>query len=374
MRIGLVCHPGYGGSGRTACRLAEELADRGHEVHLVARERPPWWPVNRSDLRFYPTDPIAYPLFAGDLDVLAMASRLAELINAADLELLHVHYAVPHALSAGLARSMAKLERLVPILVTLHGTDVTVLGLQPAVTSVLHFALANCQALTAVSDDLARQAERTFGLKDLNVIPGFVDVEACRRRFVPPERRLQFAPDAEPLLLHLSNFRPVKRSVDSVEVLARVAARRPCRLLLVGCGPDLGDCLERARRLGVDDRVQVIGFCEDVVELLSLADVLLVPSAQEAFGLAALEAMSCCLPVVASRVGGLPELMGEGASGLLCRPGDVEAMAAATLSLVENPLLAHRLGARGRARAETLFAAPLIVERYLDQYRRLLDQ
>jgi N-acetyl-alpha-D-glucosaminyl L-malate synthase BshA len=373
MRIGLVCHAGLGGSGRTACRLAEELADRGHDVHLVARERPPWWPVHRTDLRFHATDAIAYPLFGGNLDGLAMTGRLAELIAAEDLELLHVHYAVPHAVSAGLARAMAQPRRPLPIIVTLHGTDVTVLGRQPAVASVLRFALMDCEALTAVSTDLARQAERTLGVAAPDVIPGFIDVEACRRRVVPPESRRRFASDAEPLLLHLSNFRPVKRSGDVVEVLARVAARRPCRLLLVGSGPDLPDCLERAQRLGVEDRVQALGFREDVVELLSMADVLLVPSALEAFGLAALEAMGCGLPVVASRVGGLPELLGEGVSGLLCPPGDVEAMAAATLSLLEDPALARRLGDGGRARAETLFAAPLIVERYLAQYRRLLS-
>jgi len=372
MRIGLVCHPGYGGSGRTACRLAEALAERGHSVHLVARARPPWWPEGRSDLSFHGTDPVDYPLFPGDQSVLAMASRLARLVVEEQLELLHVHYAVPHAVSAGLARAMAKLDRPLPILITLHGTDVTILGAQPAVAPVLAFALAGCEAVTAVSTDLAWQARCAFGREAVEVIPGFVDPDVFRRRSVPPARRRRFAPDDEPLLLHLSNFRPVKRTGDVVEVLARVAARRPCRLLLVGDGPERSACLERARQLGVADRVQAPGPSREVVELLSMADVLLLPSAMEAFGLAALEAMGCSLPVVASRVGGLPELMGEGISGFLCPVGDVEAMAAATLALLEDRGLARRLGAGGRARAETLFATSSVVERYVGLYRRLL--
>lgn len=373
MRIGLVCHSGYGGSVRTTCRLAVALAEREHSVHLVAQAPPPWWPQQpRPNLHYQAVPEIAGFPFPDDLGIPAMAATLAELAQRVSLDLLHVHYAVPHAVSATLARAMLAEALRLPLLVTLHGTDVSVLGQQAPMTAVLRHTLSRCDGITAVSRALAQQARSSFDLSAIQVIPGFVDVSRFRRIDCPVEERRMFAGDDEPLLLHLSNFRPVKRSLDSVAVLARVNAQRPCRLLLVGAGPDLQACLQRARQLGVADRVIPLGPRADVVVLLSLADVLLLPSAKEAFGLVALEAMSCSLPVVASRVGGLLEVLGEEDAGVLCQPGDVAAMAEAALAVVEDPALARRLASRGRARAETLFDQERIIERYVRLYRRLL--
>lgn len=375
MRIGLLCHRGFGGSVRTACRLALALAKRGHCVHLVAEARPPWWPRQpRPGLRYWSVDPIAGCPFTGDLGLLAMAARLAEVAERAQLDLLHVHHAVPHVVSADLARSMLGTRRRLPLLLTLHGTDVSVLGQQPAVAAVLRHTLARCDGITAVSSALACQAERSFSLPPIPVIPGFVDVGVFRRQAPPPAQRRCWAADEEALLLHLSNFRPVKRSQDTVAVLARVAAERPCRLLLVGDGPERAACQQLARRLGVSERVRAPGSRVDVVALLSMTEVLLLPSAEEAFGLAALEAMSCSLPVVASRVGGLPELLGEEEAGRLCPPGDVAAMAEATLAILSDPHLGQRFASRGRARAEALFDEPQVVERYLNMYRQVLGR
>lgn len=372
MRVGIVCYPSVGGSGIVATELAAQLARRGHEIHVISAELP--FRLNQFEerIRFHQVDAPSYPLFRDSPFLLALASKIVEVHRIAGLDVLHVHYAVPHATAAYLAREM-----IGPggprVVTTLHGTDITVVGSDPSYGEIVSFSINHSDAVTAVSDSLRQDALSLLPIhRPIQVIPNFLD---CRRwhRVEPGRLTQRLVRRGERVLIHMSNFRPVKRTQDVIEVFARVAAELPARLILVGDGPDLAPALALAERLGVLDRILVLGNQEQVAPLLSMADVLLLPSQQESFGLAALEAMACGLPVVASRTGGLPEVVVDGETGFLCPVGDVEAMAKRVLWILQDEELHRRLGAAAVARVRQHFCAAKVVPQYEALYAHLLS-
>lgn len=365
LRIGIACYPTFGGSGILATELGVALADRGHEVHLLAYSVPPRLPPD-SKVKSHRVNVSAYPLFKFPPYDLALAAKMRELLVEVPLDILHVHYAIPHALCAYLARQMAP-ETRAKVITTLHGTDITVVGSDSAYREVTCFGLQHSDRVIAVSEYLAGETRRIFGDPcDIVVIPNFVDT----RRFAPlPAPR---EPGAERRIIHISNFRPVKRPQDVVRAFARIAREIDGALVLVGDGPELAPCLELARDLDVHDRVDAVGPVSDVETLLASSSLLLQPSGSEAFGLAALEAMSCGVPVVGYRVGGLPEVVVDGETGFLVPFQRVDTLAARALEILQSPALAERFSRAGRARAEALFSIDGSVLRHEQLYREAL--
>jgi N-acetyl-alpha-D-glucosaminyl L-malate synthase BshA len=370
LRVGIACWPTYGGSGAVATELGLALADHGHEVHFMTYAPPVRLDVLRRDVFFHQVSVSAYPLFRYPPYDLALASKMAEVSEERHLDLLHVHYALPHAVAALLARDL--LGGGGPrILLTLHGTDITVLGTDPAYRRTTRFAIDRCDGVTAVSQWLVDETIRVFQPhRPMRRIPNFVDLE----RFRPgAEEGLhgRLAAPGEAVLMHVSNFRPVKRVQDVVRVFAKVKAVRPARLVMVGDGPDRPAAEDEARRLGVADHVSFLGERLEIEGLLAAADLFLLPSESESFGLAALEAMACGVPVIGTRTGGLPELVEEGVSGHLCTVGDADCMAATAGGLLaDRPRLeACRRAARARA---AQFARADVVRLYEDLYAEIL--
>ncbi len=373
MRVAIACYPTYGGSGVVATELGLALAERGHEMHFLSYEPPHrLGPVDefRPNIFFHEVQVTAYPLFRYPPYDLALASKMVEVCEAHGVELIHAHYAVPHAISAVLAREM--LGNGVKVLTTLHGTDVTLVGQDKSYLPVTRYGILRSDMVTAVSRHLADETRRVHcGTCDIRVIHNFVDT----KRFAPRScagTRAHFAAEGERVLVHVSNYRPVKRATDVVEIFARVHARLPSRLLLVGDGPDLPAVEERASQLGVADRVTSLGQRGEIERLLACCDLMLLPSASESFGLAALEAMSCGVPVVASEVGGLPEVIEDGRSGLLCPVGDTAAMAARAVALLADRKAHRAMGAAARLRAVERFDRSMGVASYESAYRELL--
>lgn len=375
MKIGITCYPTYGGSGSLATDLGLHLARRGHEIHFISYSQPFRLQGYQERVYFHEASVGHYPLFEYPPYTLALASRMAEVAAQHELDLLHVHYALPHAVSAYLARQL--LARTPPALVTtLHGTDITLLGSAPAFFPMIKFSIEQSDRVTCVSDFLANETRRVFGVtQPLDVIHNFVDTEIFTpRRLDDDARRLDLAPAGVPIIMHLSNFRPVKRLPDVIAAFARVRRQRPARLVLVGDGPDWPTALAQAEALGVHRDVVALGRQDAVENLLKLADVFLLPSETESFGLAALEAMASGVPVVASRVGGLPEVVEDGVCGLLVPPGDVDGLAHALERLLADPALRSRMGAAARDRAVGFFDAGLIVPRYEALYQTTIEQ
>jgi len=376
MRIGIACHETVGGSGTLAVSLAQALASYGHGVHLIARDCPLRLEPDRlpHGLRLHRYGCFDYPPIGTAQYALTLASKLAEVAWAERLDLLHVHYAVPHAVSAYLAREMLRGRHRLPIVTTLHGTDVTIVGNDPSYHAVTRFALAQCDGLTAVSRYLADQVDRNFQLPGVRVIPNFVNPDLFQRGTDDSGLRSRLAPRGQKLLIHVSNFRPVKQVGQCVEVLARLARCIPCRLVMVGDGPETRTAHERARQLGVEHDVLFVGVQSRIEDYLSVADLLLLPSQTESFGLAALEAMSCEVPVIASAVGGLPEVIEDRVTGRLLPPGDIEGMAAAAVEILTNRDLHQAMGQACRSRVLALFNANRVVPLYLDDYRQVIDR
>jgi N-acetyl-alpha-D-glucosaminyl L-malate synthase BshA len=372
-RVGLVCYPSQGGSGIVATELARELAQRGHCAHVISYQAPfrlagPQRHAQHN-IAFHQVEVPTYPLFVYPPYTVALANKIAEVARYERLDLVHVHYAVPHAVSAALARAMLAPLPL-PVIATLHGTDVTQTGVDPGIREALTWSLQQCDAVTAVSDALAARAREAFGLPEVRRLYNFIDPAVMRRR-PNVELRARFAGPDDAVLMHASNFRPVKNVADVVRILAAVVEARPAVLLLCGDGPEAGTARRLARELGVEDRVHFVGLEDDMAAMLSIADVFLLPSTFESFGLAALEAMACEVPVVCSDAGGLPEVVVDGETGFLCPAGNVEAMARAVLRCLEPPRLArmrhqarriatHRFGsARILPQVEALYAEVL---------------
>lgn len=371
MRIGITCYPTYGGSGAVATELGLKLAERGHEVHFISYAQPFRLGSFRERVFFHEVEMEAYPLFEHPPYSLALAVAIHDTARSRELDLIHAHYAIPHATSAWIAREMLAGERDLPVVTTLHGTDITLVGGHPSFHAITRFSILRSTRVTAVSDFLRDETVRIFDVPrgGIDVIPNFIDTTLYRRDKLPCHRSV-LAPEGEAIVMHVSNFRPVKRAVDVVEVFARIRAALPARLVLVGDGPDRPVALERARELGIQDHVLFLGKHASVDELLSCADLFLLPSQSESFGLAALEAMACGAPVVASAVGGIPEVVDDGVSGFLLPPGDVEGMAEAALTLLRDPARWKAASEAGRAVALERFSS----ERVVPVYERLYSE
>ena len=377
MRIGITCYPTYGGSGVVATELGIELAAAGHEVHFISYSQP--FRLNgRDDGIYYHEVPVSsYPLFEFPPYDLALASRMAEVAEFCSLDLLHVHYAIPHSVSALLARQMlAARGRRLPFVTTLHGTDITLVGLDRSYLPITRYSIQESDGVTSISSYLKEKTVEDFDVtRPIEVIPNFVNCDVympIKDESRRAEARKRLAKPDEAILMHLSNFRPVKRVVDVVKVFAQVVREVPAQLVLVGDGPDRSAAEWLAHDLGINDKVHFLGKQERVNELLPLADLMLMPSELESFGLAALEAMACKVPAIATRVGGVPELIDDGVTGLLYRVGDVEGMAAGAIALLKDRdrLEAMRDEARKTARAR--FCATLVLPQYLKYYEQVL--
>jgi N-acetyl-alpha-D-glucosaminyl L-malate synthase BshA len=379
-RIGITCYPTYGGSGVVATELGIELAARGHDVHFITSSPPFRLNGREANIRFHEVAVYNYPLFEHPPYDLALATRMAEVAEFYALDLLHVHYAIPHSISGILARQMLETQqeaarrRYLPIITTLHGTDITLVGLDRSYLPITRFGIEQSDGVTAISSHLRERTREAFNIQgEIEVIRNFVNCDVYVR--VPTkvaEMRPRFAAPNEKLLVHLSNFRPVKRILDVVEVFAKVAAAIPARLMLIGDGPDRSSAEYLAMNLGVADRVHFLGKQDNVNELLPLADLMLMPSEMESFGLAALEAMACSVPTIATRVGGVPELIDDGSNGLLFPVGDTDAMAAASIALLNDPARQAAMSAAARRTAQDRFCSTRIIPLYEAYYERVL--
>ena len=375
MKIGITCYPTYGGSGAVATELGLALAGRGHEVHFVTYAQPFRLVGLHENVFYHEVEMEDYPLFEHPPYSLALAVALHDAVRREGLDLLHVHYAIPHAASAYLARQMLAGERQPKIVTTLHGTDITLLGLHPSFHAITRFSILQSDGISAVSRFLKDETVRDFSVpaNRVDVIPNFVDTNVWRPDREPCHRS-KLAPEGQKIVMHVSNFRAVKRVQDVVEVFAKIRREVPSRLVLVGDGPERPRALKRAADLGLRDDVLFLGRHGSVEEILSCADLFLLPSQSESFGLAALEAMACGAPVVASRAGGLPEVVEDGSTGYLLPVGATDEMAKAGVRILCDPALAKRLSEAGRALALERFSSEAIVPQYEALYERVLAQ
>jgi N-acetyl-alpha-D-glucosaminyl L-malate synthase BshA len=379
MRIGITCYPTYGGSGVVATELGIELAALGHEVHFISYSQPFRLSGRDNGIEYHEVHVSSYPLFEFPPYDLALASRMAEVAEFHELDLLHVHYAIPHSVSALLARQMlAARGRRLPFVTTLHGTDITLVGLDRGYLPITRYAIQESDGVTAISNYLKEETVHDFGVtRGIEVIPNFVNCNEyapIKDETARAEARRRLAKPGEAILMHLSNFRPVKRVVDVVKLFALVARELPARLVLVGDGPERSAAEWLAHDLQINDRVHFMGKQERVNELLPLADLMVMPSELESFGLAALEAMACKVPSIATRVGGVPELIDDGVTGLLYPVGNVEEMAAGAVSLLKDRSRLEAMRDAGRKTAQNQFCSSLVVPQYVRYYEQVLAQ
>ena len=379
MNVGIVCYASVGGSGIVATELAKALADRGHQVRLISTEMPFRVSNLRVGLAFHAVQTPGYPLFREPQYLLSLANKIVQVSHEHQLDIIHAHYAIPHAAAAYLARQILanRSGTKVPhVITTLHGTDVTLIGSDSSYSETAAFCIDQSDGVTAVSASLRDDTYREMRVRaDIRVIPNFLDC-SYHLRSENPVLRARFAgedPETR-LVIHVSNFRPVKRAEAVVDIFDRIRQRVPSRLLLVGDGPDLDKAGRRARELGLGAAVEQLGEQEEVVPLLSVADLFLLPSEQESFGLAALEAMACQVPVVASRVGGLPEIIDHGVTGFLHPPDDIDAMAASAVALLTDPARHQAVTEAALAVVLQRFCANEIVRRYEAFYREVIER
>lgn len=373
MKIGITCYPTYGGSGAVATELGIGLAARGHEVHFISYAQPFRLSGFHERVYFHEVEIERYPLFEHNHYTLALAATIHDTSLREGLDIVHVHYAIPHATSAWIAREMLDGEAAPPLVTTLHGTDVTLVGTQPSFKPITRFSILRSQGITAVSEFLKDVTVCDFDVpaNRVRVIPNFVNTDVFRPASDPRHRRI-FAPAGERIVMHISNFRPVKRVQDVIEVFTRIRKRIPARLVMVGDGPDRPRAAQRVGELGIDRDVVFLGKHASVEELLGLADLFLLTSDSESFGLAALEAISCGVPVVGYRAGGLPEVVSHGENGFLVRVGALDEAADAGMCLLGDPAVWKRFSEAGRATALAEFATERVLPRYEDFYRSLL--
>jgi len=375
VRIGITCYPTYGGSGAVATELGMELARRGHEVHFISYAQPFRLPHFMERVFFHEVEIARYPLFEYPPYDLALAVTMHEVALQRELDLLHVHYAIPHATSAWIAKEMLGSHHDLRIITTLHGTDITLVGQERSFWEITRFSIRRSDGITAVSEYLKRETVDKFQVpaEDIEVIPNFIDLAHYDRDRYPCRKSALLEP-GEKMVMHISNFREVKRVRDVVRIFAGIARAVPSRLVLVGDGPDRSAAMDEAQSLGVEKRVVFLGKQDSVAELLACADLFLLPSASESFGLAALEAMAIGVPVIATRAGGIPEVVEHGVSGYLAELGAVEEMADAGVALLRDADRWLKASLAGRAIAVERFGADAIVPQYEEYYHRVLGR
>ncbi len=368
MNIGIICYASVGGSGVVATELGRSLAARGHRVHVISTDLPFRQDKFQAGLSFHQVLTPTYPLFREPQYLLSLANKVVQVAREFRLDLIHAHYAVPHATAALLARQVLESTWDAPaprLVATLHGTDITLVGNDPSYSEIVAYSIEQSDVVTAVSESLRASTYKELGVqREIEVSPNFLDCALHRRRSVP-ELRKRFAPDpATRIVMHVSNFRPVKRIDAVMQIFARIRREVPSKLLLVGDGPELATAYRLIRELDLSDSVEAVGAQEEVQSLLSVADVFLLPSAQESFGLAGLEAMACEVPVVASAVVGLPEVIEHGVTGFLHPPDDLDAMAASAVSLLRDPARHRAMALAARERVADRFCVDRVVPMY----------
>jgi len=356
-----------------ATELGMELAARNHDVHFISYAPPIRMNPNDPHIHFHEVEVASYPLFDHPPYTLALATKMLEVFEAQALDLLHVHYAIPHSVSALLARSMAEPHRL-PFITTLHGTDITLVGSNRSYLPITKFSIEQSNGVTTISRYLLNQTIKEFDIKrPMEVIPNFVNCDLYARND-NPELRAQWAPHGEPILMHLSNFRPVKRLTDVIEIFALVRARMPAKLILIGDGPDRGAAEYLVRKNKLQKDVLFLGKQDQVYEKLSLADLFLMPSELESFGLAALEAMACEVPVIATNVGGVPEVVEHGVDGYLVEPEDVTGAARYAIDILSRADRGREMGHTARLNAKKKFCSNDVIPQYEAYYRKVLAE
>ncbi|HEX2597935.1 MAG TPA: N-acetyl-alpha-D-glucosaminyl L-malate synthase BshA [Terriglobales bacterium] len=376
MNIGITCYPTYGGSGVVATELGLELGQRGHQVHFISYSQPIRLTGPQPNIHYHEVEVSRYPLFDFPPYDLALATRMAEVSEFYDLDLLHVHYAIPHSVSAMLAKQMlaaGPAKRKLPFVTTLHGTDITLVGQDRSYLPITRFSIEQSDGVTAISEYLRERTVREFEVRnEIKVIHNFVNCDVYVRDDGAEQRRAEFVTRDERLLVHLSNFRPVKRLADVIEVFDRVHKKIPSKLLLIGDGPDRSQAEWLAMRKGIHDDVIFLGKQDRVNEKLAMADVMLLPSQLESFGLAALEAMACEVVPIATNVGGIPEVIEHGKNGFLADVGDVETMAQCAIEILADESKLRAMGKASRTSAQARFCASKIIPQYEEFYRRVV--
>lgn len=378
MKIGITCYPTYGGSGVVATELGLELARRDHEIHFISYSQPIRLTDHEPNIHYHEVEVTRYPLFDYPPYDLALATRMAEVSQLYELDLLHVHYAIPHSVSAMLAKQMLAAtppRKHLPFVTTLHGTDITLVGLDRSYLPITRFSIEQSDGVTAISQYLRARTVKLFDVKNqIEVIPNFVNCDEYLRKAEWQEQRKEYAADHERILVHLSNFRPVKRILDVIEIFDRVRKSIPSKLLLVGDGPDRSQAEWLAVQKGIHEHVLFLGKQDRVQEKLAISDVMLLPSELESFGLAALEAMACEVVPIATRAGGLPEVVEHGVTGFLADVGDVETMARYATDLLSDEARLRQMGKQARDGARARFCTSKIIPLYEDFYRRVLER
>lgn len=370
MKIGMLCYWNYGGSAVVAAELGKQLANRGHQVHFISAERPFRLAEYHPNTYLHQTGEFNYPVFSSTPFFLLQVNKIIEVVKSQQLEILHAHYAIPHCLSAVFARQI--MGDTIPVITTLHGTDITLVGQNKEFYQITKYGLENSDVLTAVSKSLAKETQQVFELKDPpRVFYNFLDSKHFFRQ-CDDSLRKSYATDDEKIIIHISNFRPVKNVPDVIDVFYAISELLPSQLILVGAGPDMADVREKVTRLNLNSKVHYVGQQADIVPLLSIADLMLLPSQRESFGLVALEALACGVPVVASNVGGLPEVVPNGIAGFLTDFGDVVTMSQRAVEILSNEDLLQKMRVAGRLWAKSKFSAEHWVNCYEDLYYSLV--
>jgi N-acetyl-alpha-D-glucosaminyl L-malate synthase BshA len=374
MKIGIICYPTYGGSGVVATELGKALAAVGHEVHFITYTQPPRLDFFSENIFYHEVSVASYPLFEYLPYESALASKMVDVTVNEQLDLIHVHYAIPHASAAYLAKQILKYKGIhVPVITTLHGTDITLVGRDPSFEPVVTFSINESDGVTAVSESLRDDTYSSFEiLSNIEVIPNFIDLERFQKQ--PKEHfKLAICPNGEKLLMHTSNFRKVKRIEDIIQVFAKVQKQVPSKLLLVGDGPERSGIEALCRDLGVASDVRFLGKLDTIEEALSLADLFFLTSEKESFGLAALEAMACEVPVISSNAGGIPEVNIHGITGYVSEIGDIDDMVANTVKILQDEALHNQMKANALARAKD-FSLEKILPMYERFYEKIVGQ
>ena len=374
MNIGITVYPTYGGSGIVGSELGRDLAERGHNVHFISSFLPTRLTELSERIHFHEVEMMSYPLFEHQPYDLALATKMATVARAEKLDLFHVHYAIPHSISAILARESIKQKRYVPVITTLHGTDITLVGADRSYLPITRYGLQQSDGVTAVSKFLKQATIETFDFDEIEVIPNFICPTHYKRLPDSPLRQ-ELAPNGERLLVHVSNFRPVKRPADCIEILAKVReGGENARLIMVGDGPERSAVYYHAEQLGMEEHTVFVGKQANIAEYLGVADVFLLPSELESFGLAALEALACEVPVIATRIGGIPEVVNDGESGFLSDVGDVAKMSADTLLLLGDEQKRRAFGTRGRELSVQRYSTDNIIPQYIAFYEKIVQK